>query len=69
MAGDVVYSSVANGDDVHGTLFNGTKFWLSQKVPSRTRFVEDIRVSDLIKQETFTIIDQNTRPMAGPWYN
>lgn len=27
-----------------GSLFQGIKFWLSQKVPQRSRFINDVRV-------------------------
>ena len=28
------------------TIFNGLKFWLSRKIPSRSKFVDDIEVSN-----------------------
>ena len=42
----VVYSDLANqGLELQGTLFQGLKFWLAQRVPQRSRFVADIQVS------------------------
>ena len=41
---EVAFSGVANGTDLQGTLFQGKKFWLSQKVPQRSRFIEDVKV-------------------------
>ncbi|MCJ1478407.1 hypothetical protein MMC13_007087 [Lambiella insularis] len=39
----VVYTGVAAGADVRGSLFQGAKFWLSQRVPSRATFIEQIK--------------------------
>ena len=46
------------GSAVMGTLFQGRKFWISQRVPSRKRFIEEVEVSDvrhLIKNLTMLI--------------
>lgn len=43
MAAQVVYSSTNQDNEAPGTLFNGIKFWLSQKVPMRSSFIADIR--------------------------
>ena len=41
----VVFSDVAANSKVDsGSLFKGLKFWLSHKVPQRSRFINDIRV-------------------------
>ena len=34
----------AESNAANDTLFQGTKFWLSQRVPQRSRFLEQIRV-------------------------
>lgn len=44
MAAEVVYSSTVGPDVLQGRLFEGVKFWLSAKVPQRTRFINDIKV-------------------------
>ena len=44
MAAEVAYSSTNGADDLRGQLFNGFKFWLSAKVPLRSRFINDIKV-------------------------
>lgn len=43
---EIVYSAVTDATGIHGTLFQGAKFWLSQKVPQRNRFIEEVKVSD-----------------------
>ena len=42
---EVVYSDVSDHTGVQGNLFEGIKFWLSQKVPQRSRFINDVKVS------------------------
>ena len=44
---EVVYTSLADGNEAQGSLFKGRKFWLSRKVPQRTRFIADIRVNSV----------------------
>ena len=44
---EIVYTAVTDASGLHGTLFQGSKFWLSQKVPQRSRFIEQIKVNDL----------------------
>lgn len=41
---EVVYSGAQDGFHEQGTLFNGMKFWLAQKVPQRSRFIKDVEV-------------------------
>lgn len=41
---EVVYTSVNNEIGVRGTLFEGLKFWLSRKVPQRSKFIEEVQV-------------------------
>ena len=63
----VVYSDVAGVNDLQGDLFQGIKFWLSQRVPQRSRFIADIKASDftLITKRTFLIF---RRLMAEKWF-
>ena len=43
---EVVYSEVSGDNDLQGSLFDGVKFWLSQRVPQRSRFITDIKARD-----------------------
>ena len=40
----IILSGVSDDADVQGTLFQGTKFWISHKVPQRSRFISDVKV-------------------------
>lgn len=42
---EIVFSGVAEDAGLQGTLFQGMRFWLSHKVPQRSRFVNEVRVS------------------------
>ncbi|KAG8532712.1 uncharacterized protein KY384_002589 [Bacidia gigantensis] len=58
----VVYTAANGTSDLHGSLFEGIKFWLSQKVPQRSRFIEEIQsnggsVVPLEKQADVKIVD------------
>ena len=48
---EVVFSGVADDVDLQGSLFQGIKFWLSQRVPQRSRFINDIKVRALQQQD------------------
>ena len=41
---ETIFSGVAGDSDLRGTLFQGLKFWVSHKVPQRSRFLSDIKV-------------------------
>ena len=41
----VVYATVSEDAKIQGTLFDGKKFWLSQKVPMRSSFIQQVKVS------------------------
>jgi len=41
----VVYTGVNGHSEVKGSLFEGQKFWFSQKVPQRKWFIEQVEVS------------------------
>ncbi|KAL1610669.1 hypothetical protein SLS60_002339 [Paraconiothyrium brasiliense] len=43
MAAPVVYHDVAPGANLHGQLFAGKKFWVAQRVFSRSRYLDLIR--------------------------
>ena len=42
--GSIVYNGIADGTAIHGDLFQGQKFFFSQRVPSRKHFVEQVEV-------------------------
>ena len=42
----IVYNVPTNGTGLRGTLFEGLTFWLSQRVPQRSRFVAEIEVCE-----------------------
>ena len=42
----IVYNVPNNGAGLRGTLFEGLTFWLSQRVPQRSRFVAEIEVCE-----------------------
>ena len=60
---DVVFTDLSPNSGLQGTLFQGKKFWLSQKVPQRSRFITDIKV--LPRQLDIAII--STDFCAGQW--
>ena len=41
---EVVFSGLSDGTGLQGALFHGKKFWLSQKVPLRSRYIAEIKV-------------------------
>lgn len=60
---EVVFTGVSDHTGVQGNLFQGTKFWLSHKVPQRSRFINDIKVSltngDLTDPKLLTLCQAN----------
>ena len=44
MAAEVMFNSATGTGVLQGRLFEGIKFWLSARVPQRTRFISDIKV-------------------------
>ncbi|KAL8930729.1 MAG: hypothetical protein Q9208_000270 [Pyrenodesmia sp. 3 TL-2023] len=41
----IIYTEVTDAGGIEGTLFQGVKFWLSQKVPQRKRFIEEVKAN------------------------
>lgn len=41
---EIIYTGVTDAAGIQGQLFRGKRFWLSQKVPQRKRFVEEVKV-------------------------
>ncbi|KAL2044942.1 hypothetical protein N7G274_002717 [Stereocaulon virgatum] len=59
---EVVFSGATADAGIQGTLFRGIKFWVSQKVPQRARFINDVKVNGgevvpLEKQADVKIVD------------
>ena len=44
MAPEMVDSAVSDEAGVQGELFQGIKFWLSLRVPQRSRFIDEVKV-------------------------
>ncbi|MCJ1245299.1 hypothetical protein MMC30_002503 [Trapelia coarctata] len=41
----IVYTDVTGDSDLRGSLFQGTKFWFSHRVPSRSLFIEQVKAN------------------------
>ncbi|KAL9012911.1 MAG: hypothetical protein Q9173_002352 [Seirophora scorigena] len=59
---ETVYTGVTDAQGVTGNLFQGTKFWLSQKVPQRKRFTDQVKanggeITPLEKEADVKIVD------------
>ncbi|KAI4097887.1 MAG: hypothetical protein LQ344_000159 [Seirophora lacunosa] len=59
---EIVYTGVTDAQGVTGNLFQGTKFWLSQKVPQRKRFIDQVKanggeITPLEKEAEVKIVD------------
>ena len=52
----IVWSAATNGSGAKGTLFEGNTFWLSQRVPQRSRFVAEIEVSKKSRERIVPLI-------------
>lgn len=52
---EVVYIGVNDAAGIQGQLFKGKKFWLSQKVPQRKRFTEEVKVSRRLVARNFDV--------------
>ncbi|KAL9576615.1 MAG: hypothetical protein Q9212_006956, partial [Teloschistes hypoglaucus] len=71
-----VYTGVADAAGVQGQLFEGIKFWLSQKVPSRSRFVGEVEhqanggeVTQLEKDANIKIVDHARKDRIPDTYS
>ncbi|KAI4286301.1 MAG: hypothetical protein L6R35_004444 [Caloplaca aegaea] len=58
---EIVYTGVIDAEGVKGNLFQGTKFWLSQKVPQRKRFIEEVKVTQLDSPYSYQYIENSVR--------
>ncbi|KAI4200023.1 MAG: hypothetical protein LQ346_002454 [Caloplaca aetnensis] len=57
-----IYTGVTDAEGVEGTLFQGSRFWLSQKVPQRKWFIEEVeanggKITHLEKDADIKIVD------------
>lgn len=66
----VIDTSLADDNEAQSTLFNGSKFWLSRKVPQRSRFIADIKVSNEATFEVHGYIPYwlKDRLMVEKWF-
>ncbi|KAI4168479.1 MAG: hypothetical protein LQ343_006366 [Gyalolechia ehrenbergii] len=60
---EVVYIGVNDAAGIQGQLFKGKKFWLSQKVPQRKRFTEEVKVSRRLVARNFDDLEKHA---VGP---
>ncbi|KAI4156431.1 MAG: hypothetical protein L6R39_001102, partial [Caloplaca ligustica] len=68
----VVYTGVTDAEGIEGTLFRGTKFWLSQKVPQRKRFIDESNggeVTPLEKEADVKIVDHARKEQLPGTYS
>ncbi|KAL8812233.1 MAG: hypothetical protein Q9200_001174 [Gallowayella weberi] len=70
----VVYTAVADATGIQGSLFSGTKFWLSQRVPQRRRFVEEVEANGgqttlLEKEADIKIVDHTRKEQLPGTYS
>lgn len=66
MASATVYEGVADNEDINGTLFAGKKFFLTMRLPMRSRFLDEIKsnggiVVNLEKKADYVIADHFRR--------
>ncbi|KAL8736682.1 MAG: hypothetical protein Q9166_000048 [cf. Caloplaca sp. 2 TL-2023] len=71
---EIVYPAVIDGTGIQGSLFQGAKFWLSQKVPQRKRFVEEVKanggeVTPLEKEADVKIVDHARKEQLPGTYS
>ena len=63
---EVVYTGITDDARLSGSLFKGIKFWLSQRVPQRSRFIAEVKVWNTALRalgSPLTLV----RPMVGRW--
>ncbi|KAI4120043.1 MAG: hypothetical protein LQ338_007201 [Usnochroma carphineum] len=70
----VVYTGVTDAEGVQGTLFQGAKFWLSQKVPQRKRFIDEVKanggeITPLEKEADIKIVDHARKEQLPGTYS
>ncbi|KAL8645121.1 MAG: hypothetical protein Q9226_007445 [Calogaya cf. arnoldii] len=71
---EIVYTAVTDATGINGSLFQGAKFWLSQKVPQRTRFIEEVKanggeVTPLEKEADVKIVDHARKQQLPGTYS
>ena len=71
----IVYSNVAKDSDMRGQLFDGLKFWVAQRCPMRSSFIDKVKsnggqIVPLEKQADYLIVDhvRNDIPPGGISY-
>ncbi|KAL8850765.1 MAG: hypothetical protein Q9221_004333 [Calogaya cf. arnoldii] len=71
---EIVYTAVTDATGINGSLFQGAKFWLSQKVPQRSRFLEEVKanggeVTPLEKEADVKIVDHARKQQLPGTYS
>ncbi|KAL8771845.1 MAG: hypothetical protein Q9209_002783 [Squamulea sp. 1 TL-2023] len=71
---EIVYTAVTDSTGLRGTLFQGARFWLSQKVPQRNRFIEEVKanggeVTPLEKEADVKIVDHARKQQLPGTYS
>lgn len=71
---ETVYTGVTDAAGIQGQLFRGKKFWLSQKVPQRKRFMADVKanggeISALDKEADIKIVDHARKEQLPGTYS
>ncbi|KAL8800103.1 MAG: hypothetical protein Q9182_005415 [Xanthomendoza sp. 2 TL-2023] len=70
----VVYTTVADATGIQGSLFQGAKVWLSQRVPQRRRFIEEVEangglITPLEKEAAIKIVDHARKEQLPGTYS
>jgi hypothetical protein len=53
-----------NGGGQQRGLFMGAKFWLAQRVPQRSRYIQLIKVDNLFNESVMMILTLRSRTMT-----
>ncbi|KAL8738290.1 MAG: hypothetical protein Q9181_000879 [Wetmoreana brouardii] len=70
----IVYTGVTDAAGIQGQLFEGTRFWLSQKVPQRKRFIDEVKanggeITPLEKDAHVKIVDHTMKEQKPGAYS
>ncbi|KAL8941507.1 MAG: hypothetical protein Q9216_002189 [Gyalolechia sp. 2 TL-2023] len=71
---EVIYTGITDAAGMKGQLFKGKKFWLSQKVPQRKRFIEEVKanggdITPLEKEADIKIVDHARKEQLPGMYS
>ncbi|KAL8696518.1 MAG: hypothetical protein Q9201_007624, partial [Fulgogasparrea decipioides] len=70
----IVYTGVTDTAGIQGQLFEGIRFWLSQKVPQRKRFIDEVKanggdITPLEKDADIKIVDHTRKEQIPDTYS